>query len=70
MKIKLLRKVFFAQIRLNTEKRLTFFCECPDFGAVRRFTNLVDIKEQCLKMSLLVAKLALATEENEPSKVC
>ena len=59
---------FFAEIRTKIQKSLTNFCEYFEFGAVRRYVNLVDL-EKCFKNEYLVARIGFDTEETAPSKV-
>ena len=40
------KQCFFAEIKKKNRKRLTIFCEYFEFGAVRRYVNLVDL-EKC-----------------------
>ena len=59
--------MIFAEIRTKVRKKLTNVCDYFEFGAVRRYVNLVDL-EKCFKKCFCV-KIGFDTEENEPSKV-
>ena len=63
--LKVLKSDVLQKFEQKCETVSRIFFEC---GAVQRCANLVDL-ERCFKNADLVQKIALDTDENEPSTV-